>query len=670
MASQDTSTPPTQCPGGVLLAAGVVAAVVAAALAALSTTEALSLLGLPDPGVLTTYGLPIVRAVGETSAVLAIGCILLAAFFVPPQRSGVLSVDGYRAMRVAAVAATVWCISALLLVPLTLSDTSGQPLKDALDPALMWDLVGEVEVTRAWAWTAGLAFLLAVGCRVVLRWHWTPALLALGLLTLVPLGLSGHSSAGGSHDVAANSLVFHLVAASLWAGGLVAVLLHGYHRGELADLAVRRFSKVALVCFGVMAVTGVINASVRLPLSDLFTTTYGVLVLAKAVALLALGVLGYLQRRHAVAALQADPTNRAPFLRLAAIEVVLLAATVGLAIGLSRTPPPQGGAVPTVSEVALGYNLPNPFSVQEMLTGWRFDLVYGTAALVLAGMYVWGVVRLRRRGDAWPVGRTVAWLLGCVALLFVSSSGLGKYAMASFSAHMSAHMVFSMLVPVLLVLGGPVTLALRALPTSPAGAPPGPREWLLTALHSRFSRIITHPVFALLMFVGSFYALYLGGLFDVLVPYHSAHVAMNAHFLISGYLFYWVAIGIDPAPRKLPSVAKLGMVFAALPFHAFFGVILMGSSTIVAAAHYRTLGLTWNSDLLGDQRLGGGIAWSAGEVPLMLVMVALLVQWSREDSRTAKRVDRVADRDDDAELEAHNNMFAELRRRDQEQQLH
>jgi cytochrome c oxidase assembly factor CtaG len=45
---------------------------------------------------------------------------------------------------------------------------------------------------------------------------------------------------------------------------------------------------------------------------------------------------------------------------------------------------------------------------------------------------------------------------------------------------------------------------------------------------------------------------------------------------MSGYLFYWVVIGVDPTPRPIPPLGKLGMVFASLPLHAFFGVVLMG----------------------------------------------------------------------------------------------
>ena len=152
---------------------------------------------------------------------------------------------------------------------------------------------------------------------------------------------------------------------------------------------------------------------------------------------------------------------------------------------------------------------------------------------------------------------------------------------AMFSMHMAAHMLLSMLTPILLVLGAPVTLALRALPAAGRGDPPGMREWLLAALHSRVSQILTNPFVATALFIVGFYGLYFGGIFDAAVGNHAAHVAMNLHFLLSGYLFYWVVIGVDPTPRPIPSLAKLAMVFASLPLHAFFGVVLMGTQTVL-----------------------------------------------------------------------------------------
>jgi putative copper resistance protein D len=235
---------------------------------------------------------------------------------------------------------------------------------------------------------------------------------------------------------------------------------------------------------------------------------------------------------------------------------------------------------------------------------------------------------------------------------------------AMFSMHMAAHMLLSMLTPILLVLGAPVMLTLRALPTAGKGEPPGPREWLLAALHSRVSRFLTNPIVATVLFVAGFYGLYFGGIFDDAVGTHAAHVAMNLHFLLTGYLFYWVVIGVDPTPRPIPPLGKVGMVFASLPLHAFFGVVLMSTNSVLGESFYKSLQLYWHTDLLGDQKLGGGIAWSAGEIPLVVVMIALLVQWTRSDRRTAKRLDRAADRDADADLAAYNAMLAELAKRD------
>lgn len=650
----------------VLVGVAVLAGVTAAALAALSVADALTATGLPDPGPITSYGLPFVRAAGEIAAVVAVGSFMFAAFLVPPQASGVLDVAGYRALRTGTAASGVWTVCAVLLVPLTVSDVTGQPLVSRLDFASVWSVADLVDVAGTWRWTALVAAVVTVVSIPVLRWSWAPVLFGGALLTLVPIALSGHSSTGGSHDVATNSLLIHLLFGAVWAGGLLALLAHAL-RGDSrhADLAARRFSTVALWCFVAMALSGVVNALVRVRPADLFDGMYGWLLVAKVAALGGLGVIGYLQRRRGLADLEKDPESRRTLIRLALVEAAVFGLTFGVAVALGRTPPPPPPVYnPSITAIEIGYDLAGPPTLSRLLFDWRFDLIYGTAALVFAAVYVAAVIRLRRRGDAWPVGRTLAWLLGCAVLLIATSSGIGRYMPAVFSVHMAAHMLLSMLAPILLVLGAPMTLALRALPAAGRGDPPGPREWLLAALHSRASRLLTNPLVALALFVGGFYGLYFGGIFDATAGSHAAHVAMNLHFLLSGYLFYWVVIGVDPTPRPIPPLAKLAIVFASLPLHAFFGVVLMGTREILAGGFYESLKLYWHNDLAGDQRLGGGIAWSAGEIPLVIVLIALLVQWTRSDRRTAKRLDRAADRDDDADLAAYNRMLAELARRE------
>src|ERR1700757_2119982 len=309
-----------------LAGVAVLAGCTAAGIGALSVAAALTATGLPDPGPVTTLGLPFVRAAGEVAAVVAVGAFLLAAFLVPPQKSGVLDVDGYRAVRIGTVATGAWAVCAALLVPLTISDVSGQPITAHLNPATMWSLASLINIASAWRLTALLAAAVMVASLPVLRWSWTPVLLVASLTTLIPLGLTGHSSAGGFHDLATNSLLIHLVAASLWAGGLLALLAHALRNGDHNGLAARRFSLIALWCWVAMALSGLTNALVRVLPSDLLTTNYGRLVVAKFTALCVLGVLGWRQRRTGVAALQADSGSRqarSALIRLALIEAVV-----------------------------------------------------------------------------------------------------------------------------------------------------------------------------------------------------------------------------------------------------------------------------------------------------------------------------------------------------------
>jgi putative copper resistance protein D len=604
----------------------------------------------------------VVRVVAETGAVLTVGSLLFAAFLVAPQKSGTLAAGGYGALRFSAWAALLWCVASLVSIPFMVGDAVGRPAWVIVsDPTLMWNLVSLLEQAKAWLLTAAIALVISVAAFIVLSWGRTTILFGLAVFGLLPVPVTGHSSSGGQHDVATNSLLFHLVGAALWVGGLIALMMFArrFPRGPVLRTAATRFSAVALACWIMMAASGVINAWVRVPLADVFTTSYGLLVFAKIVALLMLGFFGYVHRQRTVRAIQ-DGGTSSQLVRLAAVEVLVMFATVGIAVALARTPPPPLNYLPGQVELQLGYPLDQAPTLWNLLTYVRFDLIFGTLAIALAVLYLMGVGKLKDRGDAWPVGRTVAWLAGCAVILLATSGGFGRYASAMFSVHMEVHMMLSMLAPVLLVLGGPVLLALRALPVAGKDGAPGPREWLLALVRSPLVRVLTNPIVALVLFVGSFYLLYFSGLFDWALDKHWAHLLMNAHFLLVGYTFYWPVIGIDPSPRKLPHIARLGMVFASLPFHAFFGVILMGMQTVIGEPFYQRLALPWTADLLADQRLGGGIAWAAGELPLLIVLVALLVQWAKADDREARRADRRADTDGDTDRAAYNAMLKKM----------
>ena len=651
----------------VLLLAAVAAAVVIP-LSAMSTDVALEMIGVPDPGVLTTAGLPAIRAIGELLASVAVGTALFAAFFTPPQKDKTLDVDGYRMQHISSWANIAWAVAAALLIPLTLSDVSGRTFVQSLPPDQWLVAINQIDVASSWRWAAVIAVVAAIGQRLTLSWRWSTIWLAVTVLSLLPVAATGHASGSTAHDIATNSLIIHLFSATFYVGGLVAVIIHTMRGGTRVALALRRYSVVATVAIAALAFTGVINAMVRLHPADLFSSTYGLLVVAKALLLCLLALFGLAIRRRIIAKIESTnanaPVDRGTLLRIVLVESAVMAGTIGLSVSLGRTPPPAPLYVPTRQEALLGFELPGPFSFETVFGLWRFDLVLGLVSVVLLGLYLWGVIHLRRRGDSWPAGRTFFWVAGCVTLFITTSSGLGMFMMADFASHMVGHMLISMLVPVLLALGGPLTLALRALPAAGRGNPPGPREWIVEFINNPISRFLTHPIVASIQFVAGFYLIYFGGFYETLASEHLGHMFMNVHFLISGYLFYWVIIGVDAAPRQFTSMYMMMVLLSSLPFHAFFGILLMNYPTVLGEGWYSGIGLPWIPDLLQSQRVGGGVAWAMGEIPLFIVMIALAWQWYQSDMREARRSERQAERDDDAELKAYNEMLAQMAKAD------
>ncbi|SDM45160.1 putative copper resistance protein D [Streptomyces sp. cf386] len=301
-----------------------------------------------------------------------------------------------------------------------------------------------------------------------------------------------------------------------------------------------------------------------------------------------------------------------------------------------------------------------PFTLGRGLQ-WSTDPFFLVACLVGLALYAWGVVRLRRRGDAWPVGRTVSYVVGVLSVMLMMCTGLNDYGMVMFSVHMVQHMVISMLSPILILLGAPVTLALRALPPAGRGRK-GPREWLLALLHSRYMQIITHPAFTIPLFIASLYALYFTPMFDFLMGSKTGHIAMMVHFLAVGVVFFWPIIGVDPGPHRPGYLMRMLELFAGMPFHAFFGIALMMASEPMVET-FKNPPSSLGIEALADQNAAGGIAWAFSEIPSVLVLIALLFQWYRSEQRQARRKDRAADRDGDKELEAYNAYLASLNAR-------
>ncbi len=641
----------------VLLAAGAVAVVVALVLLGVTGSLAAPSGGLLDPGVLTRYGLPTARAVHDLAAATTVGLLVVAAFFVAPAAGkSADSLAGPRrtTVRAATVASLVWAGAALLVLVLSAADVAGFSPGTSGFSVVLFSFVAQLELGRALLVSLLLVLLVAVVCTLATRVVAVAWAAALSLLAVLPLSLAGHAAGSDDHMNAVDSLALHLVGAVLWVGGLAALVLVGRRLGDQREAVVRRYSTLALACFVLVSLSGVVNAALRLGSWANLSTPYGLLVLGKVVALGLLGVAGALHRRRAIPRLSGD---RSAFARIAAVELVVMGATLGLAVALSRSAPP----VPETAEASgtdrvaslLGYPEPPPFTVGRYLTAFYPELLWLVVALLMLGLYALGALKLHRRGDRWPLQRTLFWALGSLALVYVTSGGPGVYGRLGFSLHMVQHMALMVLVPFLLVFGAPVTLALRALDAR-RDRSLGPRETLLRLVHAPVLAFLGNPVVAAVLFTGGLTVFYYTPLFGLALATHTGHVLMTAHFLLTGYLFVWALVGLDPGPKRPPYPFRLLILLVTLAFHAFFGIALMSGSALLAPQWWAALGRTDTVALVADQQRGGAIAWGAGDLPSLALGVALLTGWIKSDRQTSKRLDRQADRDDDAELKAYN----------------
>ena len=619
--------------------------------------------GIPEASLAVQWALPVTRTLLDLAAAATVGLLLAAAALLPSSRD-LLSTAPALAARTASWFAWAWAALALVVLVLSYAETFATSLTDALDARQLLSYVGQSQQGAAWLVAASLAAFAGVVAREANRPVGAWSALALALAAAMPAAVTGHAASAGDHDLATSSLVVHVVSVLLWVGGLLGLVWYARTDGRYLGLATRRFSAMALWAYIGVGVSGLVNAWIRLDgLDNLFTTRYGAVLLLKIFAFVALGMLGWAHRRHTLP--QVESERPGAFARLAVVEAAIMTATIGLAVGLAATAPPGGdGTVPTPAEVLLGFPMPDAPTAAAMFVAWRIDLLVLVVLLVAGVGYARGLVRLHRRKDRWPVGRAIAWYAGLAILAFGTMSGVAVYGRATFSVHMTQHMVLSMIAPLLLVLGSPITMALRALPAARSGQPSGPREWLLGALQSPVSRFLTHPVTALLLFVTAPYIVYFSGLFETAMRQHWAHELMHVHFVLVGYLFYESLVGRDPIPYRASYPMRIVTLFAALALHAFFAVALISGDTVIAGTYYESLDRPWWPDLLRDQTQGASFAWAFGELPAIIVLVVLLFQWSREDDRRAAQADRRADRTGDAELRAYNEMLATRRRGD------
>ena len=646
--------------------------------AILATFAALSFGGgadaqlIQDPGAITRYGVPIAKLLTNLSAAGMIGALVLAVWALSPKRREFdLALDVAAAsaavMTVASAASAFFTFLLVTAVPFDLSDDFGQKLGQ---------FVTTIELGQAWLTTTLIAAAVTVLCFAVRNHTALVFVTALAVAALVPMAQQGHAAGAAGHNAAISALGLHLVFAAAWLGGLLSIVLLKRALGtERLVVVLTRYSTVALVCFIVVAVSGYASAALRIGTLDELATPYGGLVVVKVAALIALGCFGAVQRRFLIGrmSLPAGLDTRPPssgatrpagggaFWWLVVGELVFMGLASGVAAALARTATPvaeaAGSLARTPAEILTGEPLPPWPDYFRYFTEWKPDLLWVVACGFGIFFYIAGVLRLRRRGDHWPVYRAVLWVAGLLLLAFVTSGGVNVYEQYLFSAHMLGHMALTMAVPVLLVPGAPVTLAARAIRPRKDGSRGG-REWILLAVHSRFAGFIANPIVAAVLFAGSLWVFYYTPLFRWSMLDHIGHEWMVAHFLITGYLFVQSLIGIDPVPYRLPYPFRLLLLLGTMAFHAFFGLAIMSGTGLLLADWYGAMG--WGTDALVDQQLGGGIAWSVGEIPTVALAITVAVQWARSDEKESRRLDRHADRTGDADLEEYNARLAAI----------
>jgi cytochrome c oxidase assembly factor CtaG len=592
-----------------------------------------------------------------------VGSLLSMAFLVV-NKEGFLTTSGEKVRKLLKVSSIIWVIGAFGTIVFTLAQILGTTVFDALDLTVIRSFLTQISLGKYLAFQALMAAIVLIFSFTTKRIESLIILLVLTIAGLIAPVFESHAASGGSHSLVIGSLVIHVIALSLWVGGVIAL---GTLSAQDRPAAVPRFSQIALWSAIAVVASGTVNAWARLNFVDAWNSSYAFIVLAKIVATVILLWIGYLHRKTLS---NKDSINWVGFAKILTVEAAIMFVTVLMGTWLSNSSSPDRPGVQEFSPALSIVGIPTPPEPTLSRILFSFEpnaLIIGLLTLMVA-LYIKGVVVLTKRGDKWPVGRTVAFALGIAATNFATSGGLGLYAQFSFSYHMMSHMVLGMIAPIGLVLGAPMTLALRTLPQGRNSEERGIRGSLLAALHSKIGVIYTNPIVALAIFDGSLFALYFTDLFAVLMQSHVGHLFMSLHFLAAGFLFFFIIIGVDPNPRRVHYLVQIVILFAAMSIHAFFSVALMSTSTLIDNGFYASLQTPWLGDPLADQKLGGSIGWAMGEIPILIALVATFINWMRDDSREAKRIDRNTARQaamgQPDELANYNQYLQELAERD------
>ena len=592
----------------------------------------------------------------QLTGVLSIGLLLTLSFLDSDIKGGITNIKLVKKTKAFLLA---WLLTTFAFILIQISYLLQQPLASSFDLTVIRSYLTQTAIGKSYiVQIIGIILLLSVALRRVITTYLS---LLIALIAIVAPVFQSHGSSSGRHGLAIGALVIHVIALSFWVGGLFGLTQLSK---EQKLIALPRFSELALWSAITVVITGAATAWTRLDSIEAWQSKYGAITLLKISLAVTLVGFGVLHRRWII------KSDFPSVFRLITAEIAIMFATVFVGSWLSTVAPPNRVVESTPAILITGIAMPEAPNLTRVLLAYDADGLMLALLIFAVALYIKGVLILSRRGVKWPIGRTLAFAIGISAVDFATSGGLGVYSRFAFSNHMMAHMVLGMIAPIGIVLGAPITLALRTLPQGRTEEERGVRGTLIALLHSKPAGIITNPVTILALFDGSLFALYMTPLFGNMMQSHLGHLVMTVHFLLAGILFFHVIIGIDPNPRKVPHIVRIVILFAAMSIHAFFAVALISTSTVIDQGYFASLQTPWNLDLLADQRAGGSIAWAMGELPILLALVATFIQWMRDDKRETKRIDRnearMAAMGEPDELAQYNTYLNSLAMRDLE----
>jgi len=597
---------------------------------------------------------PLSKGLMQLTGVLSIGLLLTLGFLETDVRG---AVSNFRLAKKVKSALLAWIITILIFILIQIAYLLEQPISASFDLTVIRSYLTQTSIGKSYlVQLLGVSIVLLIPLKKVLS---TYISLIIALIAITAPIFQSHGTSSSHHGLAIGALVIHVIALSFWVGGLF-----GLTQLSKAQklIALPRFSELALWSAITVVITGAATAWTRLDSISSWQSKYGAITILKIFLALTLIGFGALHRRWII------KSDFPSIFRLISGEIVIMFVTVFVGSWLSTVAPPTREIKSSQALLITGIQMPPAPTFSNVLLAYDADGLMLGLLIIAVALYIKGVVILRKRGDTWPVGRTIAFALGISMVDFATSGGLGVYSHFAFSNHMMAHMFLGMIAPIGIVLGAPITLALRTLPQARNKDERGVRGSFIALLHSKPALVMTNPVVALAIFDGSLFTLYFTPLFGNLMQGHSGHFFMSTHFLLAGILFFQTIIGVDPAPRKVPHLVKIIIIFAAMSIHAFFSIAIMSATTLIDNGYFVLLERPWATDLLADQKLGGAIGWAMGEIPILLALIATFLQWLREDKKEAGRIDRAADRaaatGEDDDLAQYNRYLAQLNQRD------